>query len=64
MGSRQDLLDATEFLSRHRIVPCVSHVLHGLESAEAGFELMKRGDQFGKIVMQIDGSGPKANSKL
>ncbi|KAF8802851.1 hypothetical protein BYT27DRAFT_6748988 [Phlegmacium glaucopus] len=38
--------DATEFLAGHRIVPVVSHVLDGLESAEEGFELLKRGDQF------------------
>ncbi|KAJ8482203.1 hypothetical protein ONZ45_g15032 [Pleurotus djamor] len=53
MGSRQDLIDATNFIAEHRIVPEVSHILDGLESAEQGFDLMKRGDQFGKIVIKI-----------
>jgi NADPH:quinone reductase-like Zn-dependent oxidoreductase len=55
MGSHKDLIDATKFLSDNRIVPVVSHVLEGLEAAEEGFELMKRGDQFGKIVIKMDG---------
>lgn len=53
MGSHQDLIDATDFLSSHRIVPIVSHVLDGLEQAEEGFEILKRSDQFGKIVIRL-----------
>ncbi|KAG5644403.1 hypothetical protein DXG03_008570 [Asterophora parasitica] len=66
MGSHQDLIDATDFLAEHRIVPVVSHVFDGLESAEQGFEVMKRGDQFGKIVLKIraDDSVEHAKSKL
>ncbi|OJA20395.1 hypothetical protein AZE42_05354 [Rhizopogon vesiculosus] len=56
-------MEATRFLSEHRIVPVVSHVLEGLEAAEEGFELLKRGDQFGKIVMKIN-IDDKANAKL
>ncbi|OJA20396.1 hypothetical protein AZE42_05357 [Rhizopogon vesiculosus] len=61
MGSHKDLIDATKFVSENRIVPVVSHVLDGLEAAEEGFELMKRGDQFGKIVIKMD---DKVNAKL
>jgi hypothetical protein len=39
----------------------VSHIIEGLEAAEEGYELLKRGDQFGKIVIKIDG---KASAKL
>ncbi len=53
MGSHQDLIDATDFLTQHRIIPHVSHVIDGLGSAEEGFDLMKRGDQFGKIVIKV-----------
>lgn len=53
MGSHQDMKDATEFLAEHRIIPIVSHVLDGLESAEEGFELLKKGEQFGKIVISL-----------
>lgn len=61
MGSLKDLVDATMFMSEHHIVPVVSHVLDGLEAAEEGFELMKCGDQFGKIVIRIN---DKVNAKL
>ncbi|KAG1756890.1 uncharacterized protein EDB91DRAFT_1094995 [Suillus paluster] len=61
MGSHKDLTDATKFISEHRVVPVVSQVLEGLEAAEEGFELIKRGDQFGKIVIRIN---DKVNAKL
>jgi D-arabinose 1-dehydrogenase-like Zn-dependent alcohol dehydrogenase len=53
-GSLKDLKDATKFMSENRITPVVSHVLEGLEAAEEGFEILKRGDQFGKIVIKMD----------
>ncbi|KAI0345388.1 NAD(P)-binding protein [Trametopsis cervina] len=53
MGSRQDLIDATQFIAKHKIVPIVSHVLDGLESAEEGFQLLQQGAQFGKIVIRL-----------
>jgi D-arabinose 1-dehydrogenase-like Zn-dependent alcohol dehydrogenase len=53
MGSYADLIAATDFLSEHRIVPTVSHVLEGLENAEEGFKIMKKGNGFGKIVIKI-----------
>jgi len=53
MGSRQDLINATDFLVQHRIVPIVSHVIDGLESAEEGFEILKQEKQFGKVVIKI-----------
>ncbi|KXN92663.1 hypothetical protein AN958_11764 [Leucoagaricus sp. SymC.cos] len=62
MGSHQDLIDATNFLAQHRIVPPVSHVIDGLESAEQGFELLSRGDQFGKIVIKL--RDPQQKAKL
>ncbi|KAI0807843.1 NAD(P)-binding protein [Fomes fomentarius] len=53
MGSHKDLIDATNFMAEHKIVPIVSHVLDGLESAEEGFKLLEKGDHFGKIVIRI-----------
>jgi len=53
MGSLKDMKDATDFITEHRIVPQISHVLDGLQSAEEGFELIKRGDQFGKVVIKL-----------
>ncbi|KAI9065457.1 NAD-P-binding protein [Trametes sanguinea] len=59
MGSKQDLLDATAFLAQHRIVPVVSDVLDGLESAERGFEILERGDHFGKVVIRVVPDSPR-----
>lgn len=56
MGSTQDLRDATKFLSKHKIVPVVSQVIHGLENAEKGFEMLRSGAQFGKVVIEVGGT--------
>jgi NADPH-dependent curcumin reductase CurA len=53
MGSHKDLVDATAFLDQNKIVPIVSNVLDGLESAEQGFDLLKKGEQFGKVVIKL-----------
>ncbi|KAL1731237.1 hypothetical protein EV714DRAFT_209202 [Schizophyllum commune] len=53
MGSRKDLEDATAFMAKHKIVPTVSDVLDGLNAVEQGFDLIKRGGQFGKIVIDL-----------
>ncbi|KAJ7644825.1 NAD(P)-binding protein [Roridomyces roridus] len=60
MGSRADLIAATAFISKHKIVPVVDTVLQGLESAEEGFEMMKRWGQFGKIVVRVGKDAEKA----
>ncbi|KAJ6539836.1 NAD(P)-binding protein [Mycena vulgaris] len=60
MGSRVDLAAATAFLAQHKIVPVVSTVLPGLEAAERGFEMMKTGEQFGKIVIKVGGEKGQA----
>ncbi|KAJ6607588.1 hypothetical protein B0H10DRAFT_1817694 [Mycena sp. CBHHK59/15] len=64
MGSRQDMQDATKFLSEKGIIPVVSHVLSGLEAAEDGFNLMQKGEQFGKIVIQIKDQASPVKSNL
>ena len=67
MGSHQDLIDATTFLAEHKFEPIVSQVLDGLESAEEGFQLMNKGEQFGKIVIRVrheGGERDKVSSKL
>lgn len=53
MGSQRELLEATEFISAHKIVPVVSTILDGLDAYEEGFEALKKGSQFGKIVIRL-----------
>ena len=64
MGSRQDLIEATEFLCEKKIVPIVSHVIDGLDSAEEGFRLLDKGDQFGKVVIRISADSHGLAAKL
>lgn len=63
MGSRADLHAATAFIAEHQIVPIVSAVLPGLKAAEKGFEMMKTGEQFGKIVIKVEG-GRESTARL
>ncbi|KAI0050875.1 NAD-P-binding protein [Auriscalpium vulgare] len=60
MGSHEDFVNAMNFISERRIVPVISHVLPGLEAAEQGFELLKAGEQLGKIVIKLDGRPTQA----
>jgi D-arabinose 1-dehydrogenase-like Zn-dependent alcohol dehydrogenase len=53
MGSLRELTEATDFIARHSIFPVVSDIIDGLEAFEEGFEAMKRGSQFGKIVIRM-----------
>lgn len=53
MGSHKDMRDATAFLAEHQLVPVVSQVLDGLESAEAGFQALAEGSQVGKVVIRV-----------
>lgn len=59
MGSHADLISATAFMAEHRIIPTVATVLDGLENAEEGFEMLKNGDGFGKVVIKIRGGEEK-----
>jgi len=53
LGSLKDLKDATEFMAEKKLVPVISHTVDGLESVEKGFEILEKGEQFGKVVLKI-----------
>ncbi|KAG8901732.1 hypothetical protein FRB99_005122 [Tulasnella sp. 403] len=53
LGSFKELVEATEFISQHKIAPIVSHVLKGLDASLEGFELLEKAAQTGKIVCRI-----------
>jgi len=55
MGSPADWEAMTTFVARHRLRPVVSDVFPLARASEA-FALMERGEQFGKIVVQISNS--------
>ncbi|KAF9170889.1 hypothetical protein BGX21_010288 [Mortierella sp. AD011] len=59
MGSRLEFEQMLEFVSKHKLKPVVSQVWQGLESVDEGFNTMKNGSQFGKLVLSL-----KTPSKL
>jgi D-arabinose 1-dehydrogenase-like Zn-dependent alcohol dehydrogenase len=66
MGSRKEFREMVQFVGDHKIKPVVSKVVKGLDNMpgiEGLFEDMKKGAQFGKLVIEVssDGSG---SSKL
>ncbi|RDW69237.1 hypothetical protein BP6252_08257 [Coleophoma cylindrospora] len=61
MGSRKEFKDMIAFVNEKKIKPVVSRVVHGIDNIkeiDGLFEDMKKGSQFGKLVIQLaDGSG-------
>ncbi|OTA69408.1 oxidoreductase [Hypoxylon sp. EC38] len=59
MGSRAEFRDMVEFVRKQQIRPVVSRVVKGLDNIEAIddlFEDMRKGKQFGKLVIEISPS--------
>jgi len=54
MGSAREFDELVQFVAKHKLVPLVEHVFHGLEQADQAFDLMKNADQFGKIVISLE----------
>ena len=60
MGSQREFREMVDFVSEKRIRPVVQRVVHGienLEGIEGLFEDLKKGTQFGKLVVKIDPDG-------
>ncbi|KAI5478509.1 hypothetical protein MNV49_005037 [Pseudohyphozyma bogoriensis] len=53
MGSLREFKEAVSFINEKKINFVVDTVLDGLDKAEEGFERMKEGKQFGKIVIKV-----------
>lgn len=60
MGSRKEFKDMINFVSEKKAVPVVSQTVHGIENLEGIdglFDEMKKGSQFGKLVIEIAKEG-------
>jgi D-arabinose 1-dehydrogenase-like Zn-dependent alcohol dehydrogenase len=60
MGSRKEFKDMVAFVNEKKIKPIVSRVVKGLDNIkeiDGLFEDMKRGSQFGKLVIEIAKDG-------
>jgi D-arabinose 1-dehydrogenase-like Zn-dependent alcohol dehydrogenase len=65
MGSRKEFKDMIAFVNKKKIRPVVSRVVKGIDNIreiDELFEEMKKGSQFGKLVVEIQGEG--GSSKL
>ena len=66
MGSRKEFKEMVQFVGDHKIKPVVSKVVKGLDNMpgiEGLFEDMKKGAQFGKLVIEVS-SDRSGSSKL
>lgn len=61
MGSLKEFKQMVQFVEEHKIQPVVHKTLYGFEQVEEGFQIMKAGQQFGKLVVLID---PDTQHKL
>jgi D-arabinose 1-dehydrogenase-like Zn-dependent alcohol dehydrogenase len=64
MGSRKEFKDMLDFIKDKKTKPVISRTVQGIENLEginSLFDDMKRGTQFGKLVIEIakDGSESK-----
>ncbi|KAJ9636689.1 hypothetical protein H2199_007682 [Coniosporium tulheliwenetii] len=60
MGSRKEFADMVEFVGKKNLRPVISRVVQGMENVEAIdglFEDMKKGSQFGKLVIEFAREG-------
>lgn len=70
MGSRKEFQEMIEFVRQKEIKPVISRTVQGLDSIEGIgglFEDMKKGTQFGKLVIEIardGGTTTTSGSKL
>jgi D-arabinose 1-dehydrogenase-like Zn-dependent alcohol dehydrogenase len=58
MGSRKEFSDMIEFVRTKQVKPVISRTVQGLdiEAINGLFEDIKKGSQFGKLVVEITGS--------
>jgi D-arabinose 1-dehydrogenase-like Zn-dependent alcohol dehydrogenase len=66
MGSRAEFRDMVQFVREKKIKPIVSRVvkgLHNVNEIDGLFEEMRKGSQYGKLVIEVAPEGSKA-SKL
>lgn len=61
MGSRVEFTDMINFIKKTKAKPVVSNVARGLDldAINGLFEEMKKGSQFGKLVVEVSGSQSK-----
>lgn len=65
MGSRKEFKDMIDFIKEKKATPVVSRTVQGIENVDginSLFEDMKKGSQFGKLVIEIAKEG--GESKL
>ena len=65
MGSRKEFKDMVDFIKEKKARPVISRTVHGIEnldSINSLFDDMKKGTQFGKLVIEIAKEG--SESKL
>lgn len=53
LGNSVEFKEMVEFVEKYKIKPIISRIVHGLDNFEEAFEDMRKGDQFGKLVIDV-----------
>lgn len=61
MGSRKEFSDMVSFIAKTKAKPAISSVAHGLDlnAVNELFDEMKKGSQFGKLVVEVSAGQSK-----
>ncbi|CAG8053356.1 unnamed protein product [Penicillium salamii] len=66
-GSRREFAEMLSYIKEKKIFPIISNVVRGITNLNALDELfatMRKGEQFGKLVVEIDETGQSKKSKM
>jgi D-arabinose 1-dehydrogenase-like Zn-dependent alcohol dehydrogenase len=61
MGSKAEFKEMVQFVNDKKVKPVVSKVVRGLDNIkeiDGLFDMMKKGSQFGKLVIEVEPAGP------
>lgn len=64
MGSLAEFKQMVRFVEDYQIQPIIFKTLSGFKDAAEGFEIIKKGQQFGKVVVKIVDEESESNSRL
>ncbi|KAL2919270.1 hypothetical protein HK105_200913 [Polyrhizophydium stewartii] len=64
MGNNEEFGRMLKLISEHKLRPVIASVFDGLNSIDQAFDMMRKGAQFGKIVVRIAGPDAADSAKL
>lgn len=60
MGSRKEFADMVDLVRNKQIHPVISHVVNGMDKTDECFEIMRKAENFGKLVVTVSTESDQA----